>query len=181
MIDGANFQLVNWAANNSKSNICFKARYLLFGIDGCLENFNIKVETRGEDFSTAEIAFTAQLDSLDTENPSRDASVREYLDNHHWAKDIKFNSTFVEKISEHSFLVNGSLTALSVSRPLQLKMQFGGLHRAPGDNLSADFTLNGKIDYLDFLPADSKLHSLSFALSKTIDITVEAHLVKPVD
>lgn len=169
---------IKWSMNRPASEVGFRFRYLLFTVTGSFKDFNIEVESKGEDFSTASFAFNAKLSSLDTHNAERDKGVKEYLISHNLPDTLSFHSNKIEKLSEHNFKVEGEITILNISKPLSLNMQFEGMHRTPGDKVSTGFTVTGKLEYLDFVPEDSGIRKVAFALNKTIDIEVTAKLDK---
>jgi polyisoprenoid-binding protein YceI len=66
-----------WTLDNSHSEVHFKVRHLLVSwVTGSFKNFNAEVETKGEDISTAKIKFTAEVNSISTNNEQRDGHLR---------------------------------------------------------------------------------------------------------
>src|SRR5205814_10734788 len=65
-----------WALDPTHSEIQFKIRHLMVSwATGSFKKFNAEVQTNGEDFTSAKIRFTAEVDSIDTNNEQRHAHV----------------------------------------------------------------------------------------------------------
>jgi len=68
---------IKWMLDPMHSELQFKIKHLMISnVSGALKNFQAEVETEDEDFSTAEIELTAQMDSISTNNEQRDAHLR---------------------------------------------------------------------------------------------------------
>src|SRR4051812_48751250 len=69
---------IKWAADPSHSEVQFKARHLMITtVTGYFKKFDLQVETETDDFTTArKIEFTADIDSIDTNNQQRDTHLK---------------------------------------------------------------------------------------------------------
>ena len=66
-----------WILDPTHSEIQFKIRHLMIShVTGSFGKFNADVETEGEDFETAKISFTAEVDSITTNNEQRDGHLK---------------------------------------------------------------------------------------------------------
>ncbi len=62
-----------WALDAAHSEIQFKVKHMMIAtVTGSFKVFQAEVTTEGEDFSTAQIAFSAETASVDTGNEQRD-------------------------------------------------------------------------------------------------------------
>jgi polyisoprenoid-binding protein YceI len=67
-----------WIIDAQHSDVHFKTRYLLIShVSGEFRKFEGAVEANGDDFSNAKITFSADTDSIDTNNTVRDTHLRE--------------------------------------------------------------------------------------------------------
>lgn len=61
-------ETVKWILDPSHSQVQFKVRHLVSKVSGYFEEFTTRVETEGDDFTTAKIDFTANANSINTNN-----------------------------------------------------------------------------------------------------------------
>src|SRR5881275_2560767 len=69
---------ITWKIDPAHSEIQFKVKHLMITtVTGYFKKFDLEVETESDDFSTAKkIEFTADVDSVDTNNAQRDAHLK---------------------------------------------------------------------------------------------------------
>ncbi len=69
---------MNWKIDTTHSEILFKVKHLMITtVTGYFKKFDLEVETESEDFTSAKkIVFTADIDSIDTNNAQRDAHLK---------------------------------------------------------------------------------------------------------
>ena len=69
---------IRWKIDPAHSEIQFKVKHLMITtVTGYFKSFNLEVETDGDDFTTASrIEFTADIDSINTNNEQRDTHLR---------------------------------------------------------------------------------------------------------
>jgi len=141
-----------WALDPSHSEIQFKVKHLMISsVTGQFKTFNGTVETDGEDISTARIKFTAEIDSVSTNNEQRDAHLRntDFFDAENYPQLI-FESEKLEKKGEENYKLYGTLTMRGVSKKVILDTEYGGTTKDPWGNTRAGFTVTGSINRKDF-------------------------------
>lgn len=142
-----------WSLDPTHSEIMFKVKHMMIStVTGQFKKFDASVETQGEDFTTAKVQFTADIDSVDTNNAQRDGHLKngDFFDaeNH---PQLSFVSSKLEKIDEESYKMYGTLTMRGVSKEVALDVEFGGIVPAdPWGLTRAGFTVNGKINRKDY-------------------------------
>src|SRR5215210_324979 len=69
---------INWKIDPAHSEIQFKVKHLMITtVTGYFRTFDLEVETETENFTTAKrIEFTADVDSVDTNNQQRDTHLK---------------------------------------------------------------------------------------------------------
>lgn len=171
---------IHWETDPEASTIEFRIRHLLSYITGVFRDFMIEVRTEGENFATAQIRFACELSSVDINDEERKRQINslELLHNEKFSR-LKFNSSRIEKISEHRFTAFGNLKLFNVERPIALDMLLDGLTRTPGDHLSAAFSLSGKFKYTDFTDGIEELKTASLFIGKEVALTIRVKLEKP--
>jgi polyisoprenoid-binding protein YceI len=141
-----------WALDNAHSEIQFKVRHLMVSwATGNFKEFKAEVESDGEDFTTAKVRFTADVNSINTNNEQRDAHLKngDFFDaeNH---PQIKFEGEKLEKIGEDEYKLHGNLTMRGTTKKIALNVEFGGIMQDPWGQTRTGFTLSGKINRKDF-------------------------------
>lgn len=141
-----------WALDNAHSEIQFKVRHFMVSwAHGNFKTFHAEVTSEGNDFTTSKIRFTADVDSINTNNEQRDAHLKNGdffdADNH---PQIVFESESWEKVSDDEFKLHGYLTIRGNTRKVTLRVEYGGIMQDPWGNTRTGFTVSGKINRKDF-------------------------------
>jgi polyisoprenoid-binding protein YceI len=141
-----------WVLDPTHSELQFKVKHLMIStVTGQFNQFNGTVETEDNDFTRAKIDFSAEVNSISTNNAQRDAHLKntDFFDapNH---PQIVFKSQKLEKTSDDEYKLYGILTMRGVSKNIHLDVEFGGVTVDPWGNTRAGFTVTGKINRQDF-------------------------------
>lgn len=170
-----------WALDPSHSEIQFKAKHLMItNVTGSFGDINGTAETNGDDFSTAKISFSAQTKSVTTGNEQRDGHLKspDFFDPEKFP-EMKFESTQIDKKSENEFDMHGNLTIKGISKPVKLNVEHLGVQKDPWGNTKAGFSINGKINRLDWgLTWNAALEAGGVLVSEEIKIHSEVQLAK---
>ena len=141
-----------WVLDPSHSEIQFKVKHLLIStVSGNFTKFDASAETEGDDFATAKVQFSADIDSISTNNEQRDAHLKngDFFDAETHPK-LSFVSDKLEKVDGEVYNLHGQLTMRGVTKDVTLKAEFGGSTTDPWGNTRVGFELSGKIDRQDF-------------------------------
>ena len=109
-----------WNLDPSHSEIQFKVRHMMISnVTGHFEKFDATVETEGDDFSTAKVHFTADVNSITTKNDQRDTHLKsaDFFDAESHGQ-ITFEGTRLEKVNDEQFKLHGTLTIRGTSKPV---------------------------------------------------------------
>ena len=67
----------NWSTDTLHSEVNFKVKHMMVStVTGTFDSYDVKVTTEGEDFSTAKVVFSADVNSITTRNSDRDAHLK---------------------------------------------------------------------------------------------------------
>lgn len=171
----------NWVLEPTHSEIGFKVKHMMItNVSGSFGAFSASAKTEGDDFSTAEIEFTADVASVNTGNDQRDGHLKsgDFFDaeNH---PHVKFVSNKVEKKGDADFIVHGDLTIRGVSKPVAFEAELGGIGKDPWGNEKAGFSINGKINRADFgLTWNAALETGGVLVSEEVKFHSELQLVR---
>jgi polyisoprenoid-binding protein YceI len=170
-----------WKIDSAHSEIQFKVKHLMITtVTGYFKNFDLKVETETEDFHTAKrIVFTADIDSITTNNEQRDAHLKS-ADFFH-AKEypqLHFDGNKYEAKGDKVKL-HGDLTIRGITKPITLNVEYGGTVVDPYEQTKAGFTVNGKISRKEFgLIWNAVTETGGVVVGDEIKIHAEVQLVK---
>lgn len=166
-----------WILDPSHSEINFKVRHLMVSwVSGNFKKFDTEVETAGDDFATAKVKFTADIDSISTNNEQRDAHLKngDFFDaaNH---PQLVFESERLEKIDAENYKLHGTLTMRGNTRKVTLNAEFGGIAKDPWGNIRTGFTITGKINRKEYGVSFGMLTETGGALLGD-DVTINANV-----
>ena len=172
---------ITWKIDPMHSEIQFKVRHLMVtNVTGYFKNFDLVVETEGEDFNTAKkIEFTADIDSIGTNNEQRDAHLRgaDFFDAENF-KQLRFISKDYKTTGDEATL-NGDLTIRDITKSIKLNVEFGGIVVDPYGQTKAGFTVTGKISRKEFgLTWSAVTEAGQVVVSDDIRIVCEVQLIK---
>ena len=170
-----------WAIDAVHSAITFKVKHLMIStVTGHFNTCNLEVGTENNDFSSVrKIEFTADVDSIDTNNEQRNAHLRSAdFFNVEAHPQIKFSGTHYEANSDNGNLT-GELTIAGITKPITLNVDFGGLAKDPWGGERAGFTVTGKISRKEYgLTYNAATEAGGVVVGDEIKINAEIQLVK---
>lgn len=170
-----------WAVDPTHSEIGFKVKHLMFtNVSGKFTSFDATVTTEGDNFDTAVFEFSADVDSINTNNTDRDNHLKtgDFFDAEQFPK-LTFKSTSFEKESEGEYTLTGEMTLHGVTKPVTLNVEFGGLQKDPWGNIKSGFSATGKINREDFgLTYNAALEAGGVMLGKEVKLDIELQFVK---
>jgi polyisoprenoid-binding protein YceI len=141
-----------WALDPAHSEIQFKVKHLLIStVSGDFKKFEASAETEGDDFTTAKVQFSADINSISTNNEQRDGHLKtgDFFDAENHPK-LSFVSDKLVKVDDDVYDLHGQLTMRGVTKDVTLKAEFGGSTTDPWGNTRVGFELSGKIDRTDY-------------------------------
>ncbi|MGJ7032668.1 YceI family protein [Niabella hirudinis] len=170
-----------WLSDLTHSELGFKIRHLMISnVTGSFRNFQVEVDTRGDDFSSAQIKLTARMDSVSTHNEQRDAHLRnaDFFEVEKYP-ELEFVSTGITRKDVDTFDLRGNLTLKGITRPVQLRVEHNGTTKDPWGNERAGFFVTGKIERSQWgINFNSVLETGGIALGEEVKIQSELELVK---
>ncbi len=148
----ANATTTKWGLDKAHSEIQFKAKHMMITtITGEFKNYEVSIETEDDDFTTAQISYTAEVASIDTGNEQRDGHLRtnDFFSPEQFP-ELTFVSTGMVKKSDDHYILNGNLTIRDITKSVSFETKFEGKVLDPWGNTKYGFTINGKINRKDF-------------------------------
>jgi polyisoprenoid-binding protein YceI len=164
-----------WAIDPTHSEVSFKVKHLVIStVTGYFRKFEGAAETSSDDFNGAKVSFSADIDSIDTNQSDRDG---------HLKSDDFFNAEQFPKLSFSGTLegntLTGDLTIRDVTKTVELDVDFGGVAEDPYGNTKAGFEIEGKISRKEFnLKWNAVTEAGSVVVSDQVKIILSVQLVK---
>ncbi|HLK28563.1 MAG TPA: YceI family protein [Puia sp.] len=173
---------IKWVLDPTHSEVTFKIKHLMISnVTGEFTKYSVDAETEGEDFTTAKISFTADVDSVTTKNEQRDGHLKsDDFFNAEKYPQIKFTATKYENVdNDGSYELYGDLTIRDVTKQVKLDVEFGGIITDPWGNSRAGFSISGKINRKEFgLKWHAATEAGGIVVSDDVRIHVGIELIK---
>ena len=170
-----------WNSDPTHSELGFKIKHLMISnVSGTFGNFQVHVETDGDDFRSAVVHASADLSSISTNNEQRDRHLRtsDFFEAERFPQ-LVFHSTKIEQIDAEEFYIYGNLTMKGIAKPVKFTALFSGITKDPWGGVRAGFEINGKINRSDWgISFNSALETGGVMLSEEVKISSEVELVK---
>ena len=168
-----------WAVDPAHSTVGFSVKHLgIATVRGRFEEFEGTLEL-GDDLSAARAYGTAQVSSINTDEPARDEHLRspDFLDVASYPT-MDFRSTAVTGSGDH-WRVEGELTIRGTSRPVTLDVRYEGLENDPWGGTRAAFSATTELEREAFgLTWNQVLESGGLLVGKKVRIDLEIEVVR---
>ena len=141
-----------WVLDPTHSEAQFKVKHLVIStVTGTFKKFEGSFETDNEKFENAQIQFSIDTNSIDTNQEQRDGHLKsgDFFDAEKYPH-ITFTSTAFTVVKNEHYKLNGNLTVKGISKAIQLDVELGGVAVDPYGNTKAGFEVTGSINRKDF-------------------------------
>jgi polyisoprenoid-binding protein YceI len=167
-----------WTLDKAHTTVKFSVTHMVVSeTEGTFKVVDGSMENTKPDFSDAKIAFTVDVNSIDTDNENRDKHLKS--DDFFAAEkypQMKFESTSFVPQGNSKYKLNGNLTIRDVTKPVSFDVTYGGsinTQRGAKIGFKASTTIN-RFDYN--LKWDRATETGGLVVSKEVEITVKAEL-----
>lgn len=144
--------MAKWVVDPTHSEVHFKIKHLVIStVTGAFKKFDGSFEASKPDLSDAQINFVVDASSIDTNNEQRDGHLKspDFFDAEKFP-ELKFVSTSIDKKDDDEYILTGDLTIRDVTKPVELKVEYGGQTQDMYGQTKAGFDVTGKIDRHEF-------------------------------
>lgn len=170
-----------WTIDPSHSEVSFKVKHLVIStVTGYFRKFQGAAEAASEDFNGASVTFTADIDSIDTNQADRDNHLKspDFFDSANYPK-LSFEGKIANNGGDYSLV--GNLTMRGVTKEVELDVTFGGIVADPYGQTKAGFEIEGKLNRKDFgLSWSAITEAGSVVVSDQVRLILSVQLVKQV-
>ena len=171
-----------WVLDPMHSEVQFKVKHLVIStVTGTFKMFDGSLTTENEDFTGADISFSLDVNSVDTNQKDRDNHLKsaEFF-NADAFPAISFKSTSFTKNGD-DYQLDGHLTVKDVTKPVSLDVEFGGTATDFYGNVKAGFEVTGKINRKEFgLTWDGITEAGAIVVGEDIKLAINVQFAKEV-
>lgn len=164
-----------WGIDPTHTEVQFKVRHLVIStVTGFFKKFSGSVESDSDDFDGAQVSFSLDVNSIDTNQADRDG----HLKSPDFFAAAEYPTIDFEGILKKNKLV-GDLTIRGTKKNLTLDVDFGGIMVDPYGNTKAGFEINGKINRKEFgLNWGAVTEAGGVVVGDEVKLHINAQLVK---
>jgi polyisoprenoid-binding protein YceI len=169
-----------WSIDPTHSEIGFKVKHMMFtNVSGTFGTYDAVITTENDNFENANIEFSADISSINTNNADRDNHLKsaDFFDAENHPK-LTFKATSFTKKGDDYELI-GDLSLRGVTKTVKLDAEFSGLMKDPWGNTKAGLNLSGKINRKDWgLNWNSALEAGGVLVGEEVRLNIELQLIK---
>ena len=168
-----------WIIDPTHSEVAFKVKHLVIStVTGYFRKFEGNAESTSEDFSDAAVAFSLDVNSIDTNQSDRDQHLKsaDFFDTASFPS-IAFAGKIVNNGGEYQ--LQGDLTLKGITQQVTLDVTYGGTVADPYGQTKAGFEIEGKLNRKDFgLTWSAITEAGSVVVSDQVRLQLSVQLVK---
>lgn len=170
-----------WVIDPMHSEVHFKIKHLVIStVTGSFKKFNGEISAADENFENADISFTMDVDSIDTNQVQRDQHLTgpDFFDSATFPQ-ISFISTNFKKVSGADYKLSGNLTMRGNTKPVALDVEYGGSEKDNYGNIKHGFEIKGKINRKEFgLTYNALTETGGLALGEDVKLDANIQVLK---
>jgi len=146
------FAQTNWKLDNSHSSVKFSVEHLKVSeTEGNFKGFDGTLTSKNADFIDAEISFTVDVKTINTDTEMRDKHLQgDDFFNAEKFPQMKFKGTSFKKVSGNKYVLEGDLTIRDVTKKVKFDVVYRGTQKDPYGNTKAGFKATGSIKRLEY-------------------------------
>lgn len=169
-----------WSIDPTHSEVGFKVKHMMFtNVSGKFKTYDAEITTEDDDFTKSEISFSADINSIDTNNTDRDNHLKsaDFFDAENHPK-LTFKSSSLTK-SGDEYQLTGELSLHGITKTVKLDAEVSGLLKDPWGNTKVAMNISGKINRKDWgLNWNSALETGGVLVGEDVKLNIELQLLK---
>lgn len=170
-----------WSIDGSHSDISFSVSHLVVSeATGKFKKFEGEVKAKTDDFVDAEINFTIDASSINTEDEKRDGHLKsaDFFDVAKFPQ-IAFKSKSFKKVDGNKYKLSGDLSMHGVTKSVELDVVFKGMAKSPWGQTVGAFKISGILKRADFgLTWNKTLESGGLLVGEDVNLNANIEVVK---
>ncbi len=175
------FSQTNWNVDASHTNVGFEVDHMVISsVEGEFNKYEATISTDGTDFTNANIEFTIDVSSINTDNGDRDNHLKsDDFFNAEQFPQITFKSKSMTKVDGDNWKLVGDFTMRDVTKEIELEVKFRGLVNDPWGNTRVGFAITGEVSRFDYnLKWNNLLETGGLIVGDTVTLNIDLQLIK---
>jgi polyisoprenoid-binding protein YceI len=172
-----------WVIDPRHSRVGFAVKHVgIATVRGEFTDFEGTLEV-GEDPPTARAYGTVRVESVNTNEPERDAHLRsaDFFDVERFP-ELRFESTAIEWVDEDELRITGLLTIHGVTNEVTLKAEFHGTETDPWDNERVGLEVTGRLSRGDYgMKFNQALGTGNMLVGDKVNLTLDVSAIRSRD
>ncbi len=168
-----------WVLDKAHTNIEFNVTHLVISeVNGSFREFEAEVISSSPDFEGAEIAFIANIASIDTDSEKRDNHLKsDDFFNAEEYPQLKFSGVLVKV--QDKYELKGQMTIRDITNPIVFDVKYNGMITDPWGNQKAGFKIMGSVNRFDYgLRWNTMMEAGGAVVGEEVDIVCNVELQK---
>ena len=169
-----------WGIDTTHTEVQFKVKHLVIAtVTGFFKKFSGSVESENEDFDGAQVTFSLDVNSIDTNQVDRDNHLKspDFFAAEQYPT-IDFTGSLA-KVEGSEYTLDGALTLHGITKAIVLNVDFGGTIVDPWGNNRAGFEISGKLNRKDFgLNWNALTEAGGMVVSEEVKLHINAELIR---
>lgn len=169
-----------WSVDNAHTKIEFSVSHLVISETvGFFKTFGGTVSTTTDDFNGANIQFTVDVASINTDNEMRDNHLKsdDFFNAEKFPK-MTFKSTSFKKVEGKKYKLTGQLTIRDITKTVEFDVVYNGTVKDPYGNTKAGFKLVGAINRFDYGLKWNTMAEAGAVVGDMVEIKINIELAK---
>ena len=141
-----------WTLDNSHTGVKFTVTHLVISeVEGSFKTFTGSMTASKPDFTDAQIDFSVDIASINTDNEQRDTHLKadDFFNAEKYPK-MTFKSILMKKVGDNKYELFGNLTIRDVTKKVKFIVTYGGTVKDPWGNTKAGFKATATINRLEY-------------------------------
>jgi polyisoprenoid-binding protein YceI len=141
-----------WLVDNVHSHVKFSVSHLIISeVEGNFKVYSGSLTFENPDLTNAEVDFSVDVASINTDNAMRDAHLRsdDFFNSEQYPKML-FKGAAWRKLDDKRYELEGYLTIRDVTKRVTFAVSFGGTIKDPWGNIKAGFKATTTINRFEY-------------------------------
>ena len=175
------FAQTTWTVDAAHSKIGFIVTHLVISeVEGSFDSYTGTIVASKDDFTDADINFSVDVNSIDTDNEMRDNHLKgdDFFNAQKYPK-MTFKSTSFKKVSGNIYTLEGNLTIRDITKKVKFDVVYGGTVKDPYGNTKSGFKAKATINRFDYnLTWNALTETGSAVVSENVDVILKLEFTK---
>lgn len=162
--------------DGAHSNLGFQVKHMMISkVKGSFDTFHADLNLDPEDLTDAEIKFTIDVNSINSNNADRDTHLRsaDFFDVEKFP-NMTFIATDIKSTGDGEYALTGDFTIKDVTKPVTFEVEYGGRDKNPWGVEVIAFEAEAKINRKEFgLTWNSALESGGVLVGDEVKLKIE--------